>query len=283
MAPRSSSAPRARISVPCPGGALRFGTRTWVMGILNVTPDSFSDGGRHLDPRAAVAAGLAMKEADILDVGGESTRPGAFPVAAAEEIRRVVPVIRALARRGRLVSIDTSKPDVAAAAFAAGARILNDVTALADPETGRAAARARAPVILMHMRGGPRTMQAAPRYRDVVAEIRSFFSERMERALSLGIPRDRILLDPGIGFGKTLAHNLEILRRLEEFRSLGRPLVVGTSRKSFIGRILDRPAGERRDGTAATVAACVLRGADVVRVHDVREMSDAARMADRLR
>ncbi|MBI4566046.1 MAG: dihydropteroate synthase [Planctomycetes bacterium] len=253
------------------------------MGILNITPDSFSDGGRYLEPRRAVAAGLAMREADILDVGGESSRPGAESVPAAEERRRVVPVIRALARRGRLVSIDTCKAEVAQAAFAAGARLLNDVSALGDPAMGRVAARAGVPVILMHMRGTPRTMQEEPVYGDVVAEIVEFFSERMGRALSAGISRDRILLDPGIGFGKRLEHNLEILRRLEEFRSLGRPIVLGTSRKSFIGLVLGRGVEERRDGTAATVAVGVLRGAAILRVHDVREMSDVARMADRLR
>jgi dihydropteroate synthase len=274
---------RRDITVPFPGGALKFGARTLIMGILNVTPDSFSDGGRHFDPDLAIQAGLAMEDADVLDVGGESTRPGSDPVTSAEETRRIEPVVRALARRKRLVSIDTTKPAVARAAFAAGARILNDVSALADPDLGREAARARVPVILMHMKGTPRTMQRHAVYRDVVAEIADFFRARLDRALSLGIPRARILLDPGIGFGKRPEHNLEILRRLEEFRSLGRPVVVGTSRKSFIGHVLGRPVEARRDGTSATVAAAVLRGADMVRVHDVREMADAARMADRMK
>lgn len=274
---------RRRIDVPAPGGALRLGGRAWIMGILNVTPDSFSDGGRHFDPRRAVAAGLAMTEADLIDVGGESTRPGAEAVPDAEELRRVLPVVRALAAAGRRVSIDTMKASVAEAAFAAGAAVLNDVSALSDPAMARVAAKAKVAVILMHMKGTPRTMQRRPRYRDVVAEICDFLGGQMERALSAGIPRARILLDPGIGFGKTLEHNLEILRRLEEFRSLGRPIVVGTSRKSFIGRLTGRAPGERRDGTAATVAAAILRGADVLRVHDVREMSDAARVAERLR
>jgi dihydropteroate synthase len=274
---------RRSLSVPYPGGALKFGSRTLVMGILNVTPDSFSDGGLRFDPDRAIEAGLAMEEADVLDVGGESTRPGADPVDAAEEIRRTEPVVRALAKAGRLVSVDTTKPGVARAAFAAGARLLNDVSALADPDLAREAARAKVPVILMHMKGTPRTMQEAPDYRDVVAEIADFFRERLEGALSLGISRARILLDPGIGFGKRLEHNLEILRRLEEFRSLGRPLVVGTSRKSFIGHVLGRTVEARRDGTSATVAAAVLRGADMVRVHDVREMADAAKMADRMK
>jgi dihydropteroate synthase len=274
---------RRALTVPYPGGELKFGGRTLIMGVLNATPDSFSDGGRHLDPDRAVAAGVAMEAADVLDVGGESTRPGADPVSADEERRRTEPIVRALAVRGKLVSIDTTKPAVARAAFEAGARILNDVSALADPDLGREAARARVPVILMHMKGTPRTMQDRPAYRDVVAEIADFFRARLERALSLGIPRARILLDPGIGFGKRPEHSLEILRRLEEFRSLGRPVVVGTSRKSFIGHVLGRPVDERRDGTSATVAAAVLRGADMVRVHDVREMADAARMADRMK
>jgi len=274
---------RRALTVPYPGGALKFGARTLVMGILNITPDSFSDGGLHLDPARAIKAGLAMEEADILDVGGESTRPGAESVSAEEELRRVEPVVRGLAARGKLVSIDTTKPAVARAAFEAGARMLNDVSALADPDLGREAARAKVPVILMHMKGTPRNMQERPDYGDVVAEIADFFRERLDRALSLGISRVRILLDPGIGFGKRPEHNLEILRRLEEFRSLGRPVVVGTSRKSFIGHVLGRPVEARRDGTSATVAAAVLRGADLVRVHDVREMADAARMADRMK
>jgi len=274
---------RRLITVPYPGGSLKLGRRTLVMGILNVTPDSFSDGGVHFDADRAIAAGREMTEADVLDVGGESTRPGAESVSADEEIRRVEPVVRGLARDGRLVSIDTTKSAVARAAFAAGARLLNDVSALADPDLAREAARAKVPVILMHMKGTPRTMQEAPEYRDVVAEIVDFLRERLEGALSAGISRARILVDPGIGFGKRPEHNLEILRRLEEFRSLGRPVVVGTSRKSFIGRVLGREVDERRDGTSATVAAAVLRGADLVRVHEVREMADAARMADRMK
>ncbi len=268
------------------GGILVLGRRTLVMGILNVTPDSFSDGGRWLDPDRAAAHGLEMARqgARIIDVGGESTRPGSLGVPEGEELRRVVPVVERLARRGILVSIDTSKAGVARAAFRAGARILNDVTALrGDPATARAAARAGAAVILMHMKGRPRTMQRNPRYGDVVSEICRFLRRAVEYALSAGIPRDRILVDPGIGFGKRPEHNVEILRRLEEFRSLGLPLVVGTSRKSFIGHYLGREVQERMAGTAATVAAAVLRGADVVRVHDVREMSDVARMADILR
>jgi dihydropteroate synthase len=274
---------RRAITVPYPGGELKFGARTMVMGILNVTPDSFSDGGVHYSPMHAVEAGLAMAEADVLDVGGESSRPGAEPVSAEEEIRRVEPVVRTLAARGKLVSIDTTKPAVARRAFEAGARILNDISALEDPDLAKEAAKAGVPVILMHMKGTPGNMQEHPVYGDVVAEIADYLRARLERALSLGISRAKILLDPGIGFGKRTEHNLEILRRLEEFRSLGRPVVVGTSRKSFIGQVLGRAVGARRDGTSATVTAAVLRGADLVRVHEVREMADAARMADRMK
>ena len=274
------------IVVRYPGGALRFGKRTHVMGVLNVTPDSFSDGGDWIDPDRAVRHARAMVRdgADLIDVGGESTRPGARAVPADVEIRRVVPVIERLAREKILVSVDTSKAAVAAAAFKAGAKILNDVTALrGDPAMARTAARAKVAVILMHMKGTPRTMQRKPAYRDVVAEISCFFREILRMALKAGIERDKIILDPGIGFGKSPEHNLEILRRLDEFCDLGRPLAIGTSRKGFIGRALNRRVNDRTSGTAATVAAAILRGADVVRVHDVREMSDVARMTDLLR
>jgi dihydropteroate synthase len=261
--------------------------RTLVMGILNVTPDSFSDGGRWLDPKRAVRRGMSMVRAgaDLIDVGGESTRPGAKPVPAKEEARRVVPVVEALAAKGVRVSVDTSKAKVAGAALAAGATMVNDVTALrGDRRMAEVCARAGAEVVLMHMKGTPRTMQAAPRYRDVVREISAFFRERLNFALRAGIPRDKIFLDPGIGFGKTPEHNVEILRRLEEFRGLGVPLVLGTSRKSFIGRVLGgREPDDRVFGTAATVAVAVLRGAAVVRVHDVREMSDVVRVTDEMR
>jgi len=269
-----------------PGGELPLGRRTYVMGILNVTPDSFSDGGRYADPARAVRHALRMvrEGADLIDVGGESTRPGARAVPASEESRRVVPVVERLAARGVLVSIDTSKARVAEAAFRAGAKILNDVTALrGDRGMARAAARAGVAVVLMHMKGTPRTMQRNPRYRDVVAEILRFFREKLKIALRAGIPRDKIVLDPGIGFGKVPEHNVEILRHLGEFRRLGCALAIGTSRKGFIGHFLGRRVDERMNGTAATVAAAILRGADVVRVHDVREMVDVARMTDLLR
>ncbi len=269
-----------------PGGSLVLGRRTLVMGVLNVTPDSFSDGGAWRDPERALrrARDMVREGADLVDVGGESTRPGARAVAEKEELRRVVPVVERLAAEGIRVSVDTSKAAVAARAVRAGAKDVNDVTALrGDRAMARTVARSGAAVVLMHMKGSPRTMQRAPRYGDVVREILGFFQERLNFAWSAGIDRDKILLDPGIGFGKSPEHNMEILRRLDEFRGLGRPLVIGTSRKRFIGRALGRRVDERQFGTAATLAAAVLRGADVVRVHDVREMSDVVRMTDLLR
>jgi dihydropteroate synthase len=251
-----------------------------VMGILNVTPDSFSDGGRFLDPARAIEHGLALARqgAAILDVGGESTRPGAEPVDAAEERRRVVPVIdglRAAGTRAR-ISIDTSKASVAEAALAAGADIVNDVTALrGDPEMGPLIARRGAGCVLMHMLGEPRTMQRDPRYGDVVSEVARFLGERLDAAVGHGIARERIWLDPGIGFGKTVAHNLELLSGLPELGALGRPLVVGTSRKSFLGELTGRDFGGRVAATVATTVLAYERGARVFRVHDVAPTRDA--------
>ena len=269
-----------------PGGSIELGRKTLLMGVLNVTPDSFSDGGRWTSPDRAVRHARAMWRAgaDLVDVGGESTRPGAQAVPPEEEIRRVIPVVTRLAEEGMRISIDTSKAPVARAAFRAGAQFLNDVTALrGDPGMARLAARAGVGVFLMHMQGTPQTMQKNPHNQDVIGQITDFFRENLRNALRAGIERDKIILDPGIGFGKLLEHNLEILRRLDEFRSLGCPLAIGTSRKSFIGRALGRRVGDRLGGTAATVTAAILRGADVVRVHDVREMVDVARMTDLLK
>ncbi|HEX2266313.1 MAG TPA: dihydropteroate synthase [Solirubrobacterales bacterium] len=252
------------------------------MGVVNVTPDSFSDGGLYLDPEAAVARGreLAAVGAEILDVGGESTRPGAEAVSAEEELRRVVPVIRGLRDLDCRVSVDTSKAEVAAAALEAGAEIVNDVTALrGDPEMAALCAEREAGVVLMHMLGDPRTMQDDPRYDDVVAEVKAFLAERIEAATAAGIDEERIWLDPGIGFGKTAAHNMELLRRLGELRELGRPLVVGTSRKSFIGRIDGSAADERLGGTIASSVLAAAEGAEVLRVHDVAEMRQALAVA----
>lgn len=253
-----------------------------LMGVVNVTPDSFSDGGLYLDPEAAVAHGRELAEAgaEILDVGGESTRPGAEPVGEAEELRRVVPVIRGLGDLDCLVSVDTSKAAVAEAALDAGAAIVNDVTALrGDAEMAGVCARRGCTLVLMHMRGEPRTMQEDPRYDDVVADVKDFLAERLEAATAAGVAEERVWLDPGIGFGKTAAHNLELLRRLGELRDLGRPLVVGTSRKSFIGKLDGSPAGDRLGGTIASSLLAAADGAEVLRVHDVAEMRQALTMA----
>ncbi len=252
------------------------------MGIVNVTPDSFSDGGRYPDPDAAVAEGLQMARegAAILDVGGESTRPGAGPVCADEEIRRVVPVVRGLVQAGSLpVSVDTSKPEVIEAAMEAGAVIINDVRALRAEGALEAAAGCGAAVCLMHMQGEPGTMQQAPRYRDVVEEVYAFLADRIERSLAAGISEFSIVVDPGFGFGKTLAHNLILARNLERFLDLGRPLLVGVSRKSMIGAILDRAVDERLWGGLALAVMAVERGASILRVHDVGPTVDVIRMA----
>jgi dihydropteroate synthase len=252
-----------------------------LMGVVNVTPDSFSDGGRYLDADAAIAHGVELVRdgADILDIGGESTRPGAEPVEWEEEVGRVEPVVAGLAGKATL-SVDTSKAAVAMAAIDEGASIVNDVTALrGDPEMASLCAEREVGVVLMHMPGDPRTMQDDPRYEDVVDDVKAFLAERLEFAVSQGIAEDKIWLDPGIGFGKTLEHNLELLRRLGELRELGRPLVIGTSRKSFIGAV-DRSAVEDRiGGTIASSVLAVAEGADVLRVHDVAEMSQAVRVA----
>jgi dihydropteroate synthase len=249
-----------------------------VMGVVNVTPDSFSDGGEWLDPEAAIAHGLELVQqgAAILDVGGESTRPGAQPVSEAEELRRVVPVLEGLAGAGARLSIDTSKAAVAAAAIDAGATIVNDVTALrGDPTMAALVAQRGCDVCLMHMLGEPRTMQLHPAYDDVVADVKAFLAERLAFAVAHGIAEERVWLDPGIGFGKTVDHNLELLRRLDELVALGRPLVVGTSRKSFLGKITGREPQQRVAGTIATNVLALARGASVFRVHDVAEAHDA--------
>ena len=255
---------------------------TKLMGVVNVTPDSFSDGGLYLDPEAAIAHGreLAAAGAEVLDVGGESTRPGAEEVGAEEELRRVVPVIQGLAATGCRISVDTSKARVAAAALDAGAEIVNDVTALrGDPAMASLCAERGATVVLMHMRGDPRTMQDDPRYDDVVAEVEAFLAERLGAVVAAGIAAERVWLDPGIGFGKTAAHNMELLRRLAELREIGRPLVVGTSRKSFIGRVDGSAAGERLGGTIASSVLAAAEGAEVLRVHDVAEVRQALAVA----
>jgi dihydropteroate synthase len=250
-----------------------------IMGVVNVTPDSFSDGGAWLDPDAAIAHGreLVAQGAAILDIGGESTRPGAEPVAQQEELRRVVPVLEGLAGVGARLSIDTSKAAVAAAALDAGATIVNDVTALrGDATMAGLLAERGCDLVLMHMLGEPRTMQGSPRYDDVVGDVRTFLAERMQVAQAHGIAAERIWLDPGIGFGKTIDHNLELLARLGELLCLNRPLVIGTSRKSFLGAIANgRGPAERLPGTIATNVLALVGGASVFRVHDVAELHDA--------
>jgi dihydropteroate synthase len=252
-----------------------------LMGVVNVTPDSFSDGGLYLDAEAAIEHGeqLVRDGAEILDVGGESTRPGAAEVGAEEERARVEPVVAGLAGTVT-VSIDTSKAVVADAALDAGASIVNDVTALRhDPEIGAVCAEHDAGLVLMHMQGDPRTMQANPVYDDVVDDVKGFLAERLEAAVDTGVAEKRIWLDPGIGFGKTLDHNLELLRRLGELRELGRPLVIGTSRKSFLGKIDGSDVGDRLGGTIASSILAAAEGADVLRVHDVAETAQAAKVA----
>lgn len=263
-----------------------WGERTYVMGVLNVTPDSFSDGGKYVDVDAAVARALEMEDegADLIDIGGESTRPGAAPVGAEEELRRVIPVIEALA--GRLsapLSIDTRKAAVAAAAVEAGAAMINDIGGLQkDPDMARVAAQTGVPVVAMHMQGEPRTMQEAPHYDRLIPEIAAYLERSCELGMTAGVPPENLIIDPGIGlsFGKRLEDNLLLMRRLRRLRRLGQPILVGTSRKSFIGRVLDVGVEERFEGTAATVALAVAALADIVRVHDVGAMRRVCAMAD---
>ena len=247
------------------------------MGIVNVTPDSFSDGGRYADPRRAIdhARALVAEGADLVDVGGESTRPGAAPVDEATELARVLPVVEALARDGALVSIDTMKPAVMRAAIAAGASMVNDVRALAGPGAIEAVSASGAAVCLMHMRGTPRTMQAAPEYADVVVEVRDFLAARVRACEAAGIARERIVVDPGFGFGKTLAHNLALLRHLDRLARSGLPVLAGLSRKSMFGLITGRPVGARLPASIAAAVLAVQRGAAIVRVHDTAATRDA--------
>ena len=271
---------------------LDLGRRTCVMGVVNVTPDSFSDGGRFFDAAAAVSQGegMAAEGADIIDIGGESTRPFSEPVAVEEEIRRVVPVIAALAARVRIpISVDTTKAVVARRALEAGAAMINDISALRfDPDLAGVAAECGVPVILMHMRGEPRSMQVAPHYDELVIDIRGFLEAAAAAAERRGIPRARLIVDPGIGFGKTSEHNLQLIQRLQEFAALDLPILVGPSRKSFIRRLV-KPDGAKdipaslpvvETGTQAAVAAAVLNGAHIVRVHDVATTVATVKVAD---
>lgn len=287
------AAARIGREVPCGRFVLRTGARTLVMGILNVTPDSFSErqavgssGRLFADPGLAAdrAARMAAEGADLIDVGGESTRPGAEAVGEAEEAARVVPVVRRLAASlGVPISVDTSKASVAEAALGEGASIVNDVTALGDPRMAAVVARARAGLVLMHMKGTPRTMQQAPEYGDLIAEVSAFLEERAGRAAEAGVDPRGIWVDPGIGFGKTVEHNLQLIVGASELGRGGRPVLVGPSRKSFLGKLLDLPVGERLEGTIAACAVAAWNGADAVRVHDVRECVRALRVVDALR
>jgi len=258
-----------------------------VMGVLNITPDSFSDGGKFLDANKAIEQGLKMAAdgAAIIDVGAESTRPGAEPVPADEQIKRAIPVIEALSRKIKIpISIDTHNYDVAKAALDAGAAMINDITALSEPQTGTLAAEKNIPVVLMHIQGTPATMQIAPRYKDVVGEVFRFLLDRAKHTESFGIPKERIFIDPGIGFGKTLEHNLLLLKNIDRFVATGYRVLVGPSRKKFIGTITGRedPA-DRVFGTAAAVATCAAAGVSIVRVHDVAEMADVVKVANAIR
>jgi dihydropteroate synthase len=268
-------------------GRIDIERRTAVMGVLNVTPDSFYDGGRRSEASKALADALAMIEegADIVDIGGESTRPGAEPVPEDEELKRVLPLIRAVRREAAIpISIDTYKYTVARMALDEGADVINDISALRfDPRMAALAAAEKVPIVLMHMQGEPRSMQKQPRYRDVVAEVRDFLAHRLDFALSQGIERTNIVIDPGIGFGKSLEHNYALLRGLPAVAALGQALLVGASRKAFIGRILDADADDRLEGSLAAAVAAVLGGAHIVRVHDVKQTRRAVRVADAIR
>lgn len=264
-----------------------LGKQTLVMGILNITPDSFYDGGEYFKKQDAVKKALRMAEAgaDIIDVGGESSRPGSQPVSVSEELKRVIPVIKQVAKISDIVvSVDTTKAEVARQAIEAGARIVNDISALRfDPQMAKVCAEKKAGVVLMHMRGTPATMQTDVNYNDLMSDIFNHLQERIAFAVKTGIKKQRIVIDPGIGFGKNLEDNLKIINRLSEFKALGRPIILGTSRKSFIGKILGLDAKDRLEGSIATIAAGVLNGASIVRVHDVKETRMAVDMIDAIK
>jgi dihydropteroate synthase len=267
---------------------LDFTRKTYVMGILNITPDSFSDGGMHFDAQTAIDSGLQMVDdgADIIDIGGESTRPGSEPVLLEEELRRTIPVISALSRKVSVpISIDTYKAEVARKALDAGASIVNDISGLRfDPDMPKVIAEWKIPIVMMHIKGRPRDMQQNPVYQALVPEVMDYFRISIRLAKKFGVPDNMMILDPGIGFGKTFSHNLQILNNLEQFTLLEKPLLVGPSRKAFLGKILnDAPALERREGTAAAIVVAIMKGADIVRVHDVKEMAKVAKVVDAIK
>ncbi len=276
---------RARFRLRLRSRTLQLGERTLVMGVLNITPDSFSDAGRFLSPQRAIAQALAMERAgaDLIDIGGESTRPGSYGISAEEELRRVLPVLKGLKRRLRIpISIDTGKAEVAEAALAAGAEMINDITGLrADARLAAVARRHRVPLVLMHIRGTPATMQKLPPAKNIWRELERGLGWSVRQALRAGVRRSQLLIDPGIGFGKGAGQNYEIVQRLGRLAKFRLPILIGTSRKSFIGKVLGgAPPEKRLWGTAATVAASILGGAHIVRVHDVAEMVQVARVTD---
>lgn len=287
MTKYDACAPLTRRVLSTRHGEMDMSRRTLLMAVLNVTPDSFSDGGRYFDSEVAIrhAIELAGYGADIIDIGGESTRPGARPVSADEEKNRVLPVIRALRRHTSIpLSVDTYKAEVARAALGEGADIVNDVSALRfDPTMGALVAREKVPLILMHMQGTPQTMQQRPSYENVLEEVKDFLIRRSEYALDAGVVSEHIIVDPGIGFGKELEHNLTLFRGLSILASLGYPLLVGPSRKAFIGKILDASSEHRLEGSLAAAVVAVLGGANIIRMHDVREAHSAIRIADAIR
>jgi dihydropteroate synthase len=266
------------------GNNFILGRRTWIMGILNVTPDSFSDGGLYFEKDKAIEHGLRMisEGADIIDVGGESTRPGSEPIPAEEELKRILPIISGLRKHTKsLISVDTSKSEVALGAIAEGADIINDISALRnDPKMISIAVQTDSPVILMHMKGSPKTMQRDPHYENVLMEIKSFLEEKIEFAVKNGLKREKIIIDPGIGFGKRFEDNLTLIRNLNDFATLNQPILVGISRKSFLGKILDLPPGEREEGTIASAIISIIQGAHILRVHEVAPIKRAILVAE---
>ncbi len=268
--------------------SIDFSQRTCIMGVLNVTPDSFSDGGLYFEKSIAIERAKEMVEdgADIIDIGGESTRPGAEPVSLDEELNRTIPVIETLSKEIKVpISIDTYKSIVAEKAINAGASIVNDISGLRfDPEMAEVIAKHKVPVVIMHIKGTPRNMQKEPFYENLIIEIKNYLEDSINIALSAGIEKDKIIIDPGIGFGKTFEHNLEIIHKLSEFTIFGRPILIGLSRKAFIGKILNNaPPRERVEGTAAAVAISIMNGANIIRVHDVKQMAMVAKVADAIK
>jgi dihydropteroate synthase len=287
LAENQARAQKRRFILTIGGRDFDLSRRTMIMGVLNVTPDSFSDGGRYLDTDRAVDRAVAMagEGADIIDVGGESSRPGSDPVSGEEESRRVVGVIEAITKRiDTPISIDTYKASVARRAVEAGAALINDISALTfDPEMAPLAARLSVPVVLMHIKGTPRDMQKDPRYTDLIGEIKTFLAAAVRRATQSGVDPERIVIDPGIGFGKTVEDNLTLIGRIRDFYDLGRPVLIGVSRKAFVGALTERPVEDRLWGSIGAAVAASLMGAHIVRVHDVAETKDALAVADAIR